>query len=204
MMVFAGVDLSQTGLAMVPATPEAIASLSWGAVEFVTIGESLPKNHSPRQRAERLVKLRRAAVAWLKRRNPTDIWFEAYPMGSGSLHNIDLVAEMGGSLRDAIFTELGIAPEASPISSARKLLLGSLSQSRLQVAIEGMLPAEVRKLGKQKAAVWAELKRMQCAFQTPDEGDAFVALNFGLHQNELPCLSMWRDEAKPQVCGREE
>ena len=181
--VFVGVDLSQAGLALLAGSPDAVASLSWGDIDAVTIGESLPKDAGPRRRAERLSKLRRAAIAWLKRRSPTDVWFEQYPMGSGSLMGLDIVAEMGGALRDAIWTELGVAPQASPISSARKLLLGSLTQARLAAATRGMAVAEVKRLGKQKAAVWGELQRIGCGFATPDEGDAFVALNFGLAQS---------------------
>src|SRR5512145_799968 len=130
MRVFAGIDLSQTGLALVTATPEVIASLDWGRIEHVTIGESLEKTGTAVELANRLVKLRRAAIAWLKRRAPTEVFFEGYP-ASGGTYSLQVVAEMGGSLRDAIFCELGIAAEASPISSARKLYLGGLSQARI-------------------------------------------------------------------------
>jgi hypothetical protein len=188
--IFAGVDLSQGGLGLVAASPDAVSRLDWGAVHYVTIGESLPKDASPEQRANRLVKLRRAAMLWLAARQVTDVVFEAYPMGSGSLHGIDLVAEMGGALRERLFDELGIAATAAPIASARKLLLGSLRRSHLVWCSRDMKPTEVRRLGQQKAAVVGELRRMGCPFETPDECDAFVALNWGLYQAELPCLSV--------------
>lgn len=188
-MVFAGIDLSQTGLALVTATPEVIASLDWGRVEHVTIGESLEKSASARQRAERLVKLRRAAIAWLRRRSPTEVWFEGYPMGRGDLFGIQVVAEMGGSLRDALLTEFGLAAESSPISSARSLFLGSLSKARLAAATQRLTKAQLRSMGIQKSAIWCEAQRMGCGLDTPDEADALVALNYGLHSRGLQCLT---------------
>jgi hypothetical protein len=187
--IFAGVDLSMIGLALVTATPEAAAKLDWSAIDHVTIGESLSADATQHQRADRLRKLRRAAMAWLARRCVTDVVFEQYPMGSGSLHGIDLVAEMGGTLRDHLLEELEIAATAAPVSSARKLLIGSLSVARLSIAVRDIPAPEVKRMGRQKAAVWAELRRMGCPFDTVDEGDAFVALNFGLYAASLPCLA---------------
>ena len=115
--------------------------------------------------------------ACLARRGVTDVVFEQYPMGSGSLHSIDLVAEMGGTLRDHLLEELEIAATGAPVSSARTLLLGSLSAARLAIAVRDVPAPKVKRMGRQKAAVWAELRRMGCPFGRPDEGDAFVALN---------------------------
>lgn len=192
-----GVDLSQTALGIVAATPEIVASCEWAAMSSVTIGEPGRKDESDAERAARLVRLVGAAttaIAGIRESyssSDNHVVFEAYPMGSGALHGIDRVAEVGGALRAAIWTRLGVAPSSAPIASARKLLTGGLTRSMIAVCHRELTPAEVRKLGRDKGAVWGYLRRLGVArtLHTPDEGDAFVALNWGLHQAGLPCLA---------------
>ena len=75
-------------------------------------------------------------------------------------------------------------------SSARKLLLGSLSHATLDAAVRGLKASQIKSIGgKQKAAVWMEIQRMGAPFGTPDEADAFVALNFGMHHAGLVCVA---------------
>lgn len=186
---FVGIDLSQSacGVVVIPVP----FACEWDRVRRVTCGAKVGRDATPEQRADHLVKLGHNVLRWLREAaGPfTDVAFEGYPMGSGSLHAIDRVAEIGGVLRRDIRVAFGIAPTASPIASARKLFLGSLSHAHLAQCVRHMKPAEVRKLGKQKAAVWAESQRMRCGFKTPDEADAFVAANWAMHEAELPAVA---------------
>lgn len=193
-----GVDLSQTALGIVAATPEIVTLGEWGAMNSITIGEPGHKSDSDEDRARRTTRLVEAAVNWMQtqwvKSHETDgkhVVFEAYPMGAGSLHGIDRVAEVGGHLRCEIWRRMYVAPSSAPIASARKLLTGGLTESMMAVCHQYLTAPEIRKLGKQKAAVWGYLIRTGVAeyLHTPDEGDAFVALNWGLHQAGLPCLA---------------
>jgi hypothetical protein len=185
--IFGGVDLSQSALGLV-AVPVPF-QCEWDRVERTTFGLTLGREHSREELAQHLQTMADTAVCWLKAKRVTDVAFEAYPLGSGALRSIDRVAEIGGALRYLVWTQLGLAPTASPIASARKLFLGSMSHAYLAHAVRHMRPAEVKKLGKQKAAVWAEAQRMRCGFGTPDEADAFVAANWGMHEQDLPAVA---------------
>ena len=185
--LFAGVDLSQTGLALVTATPEAAAKLDWSAIDHVTVGESLPSDATPLQKALRIARLRHAAILWLRKRAPTDVVFEAYPVsmqgeggGGGGLRSVAMVIEMGGALRASIAENFGIGPIDVQAGTARKILFGgSMSHARLAIPLRGSGKRPNEK-GAVKLAVRRELESLGASFNTADECDAFVALNGGL------------------------
>lgn len=196
-----GVDLSQTALGIVAATPEIVARGEWEAMDSITIGEPGAKGASDPESAKRLVNLVEAASTWIQSRqklylplysaNDVHIVFEGYPMGAGSLRGIDRVAEVGGALRCSVWVRTGVAPSSAPIASARKLLTGGLTHSMIAACHQELTPEERRQMGRDKGAIWGYLRRLGVTqyLHTPDEGDAFVALNWGLHQAGLPCLA---------------
>jgi hypothetical protein len=167
--VFVGVDLSLTGCGLV-AVPD-LWDLEWSRVRSLTVGEPLAADAPALQRIERLRSLSHVAVTFCRRHGATDVWFEAYPIGAGKmLPALHLLAELGGLLRVRLFEELGIVAHASPIASARKLILGRLPQKGAKERVA--------------QALWDSGAR----FSTVDEADAFAAANWGLHESEFPCL----------------
>lgn len=191
--LFIGVDLSQTGLGLVAAWADHVATMEWNEVQSQRFGEPMSKDWETR--ALNLRKLIIDASSWVlgvlshSVYDTATVVFEEYPMGGGTLHNIDKVAEVGGALRYRL-AQSNVFPTGAPIASARKLLLGGLDAATLTACHVGLRPAEIRAMGKTKAAVWGFLKnRCGAPFRTPDECDAFVALNWGLHEAGLPCLA---------------
>lgn len=192
-----GIDLSQASCGLVGVPHVFFDTLEWEGVRSVALGRELGSNATAWDRGCLVRDQVDGAIEWVYSHGwgpPQSVWVEAYPMGSGSLFNLDRIAEVGGAMRVAVLREWGLPMQGAPISSSRKLLLGSLSHATLDGMVQCGLEAGLytrgaaSKMGLQKAAVWAELHRMGARLFGPDAGDAFVALNFGRYASGLVCI----------------
>lgn len=165
--VVLGIDasLTGTGLVAVPADWDC----DWRRVEHVTLGVSLTRLASERERIERMQALALDVRVWAVRVGATHAWIEDVP--SGRAFNIPQLAELRGFIRSELARECRLFVERSNQSSARKLFLGALPQR------------------DRKAAVVETIDRMTNIFDSTDEKDAFVsAANWGLSELGATCI----------------
>jgi len=167
--VVLGIDasLTGTGLVAVPADWDC----DWSKVQHITLGVSLTKLATERERLERMQALAMDIRVWAVRVGVTHAWIEDVP--SGRAFNIPQLAELRGFIRSELMRELRLFVERSNQSSARKLFLGALPQR------------------DRKAVVVATVDSMTSVFDSTDEKDAFVsAANWGLSELGAPCIAL--------------
>lgn len=179
--VVLGIDasLTGTGLVAVPANWD----LDWSKVRHITLGVSLTKLSTERERLERMQAIALDVRIWAVRVGATHAWIEDVP--SGRAFNIPQLAELRGFIRSELSRECRLFVERSNQSSARKLFLGKLPQK------------------DRKTIVLQTLASMTSIFETPDEGDAFVsAANWGLSELGAPCVALPPPPPAPRASKR--
>lgn len=175
--VVLGIDASLTGTGLV-AVPLGW-DLEWRRIQHITLGVSLTKLATERERLERMQMLALDVRTWAIRVGATHAWIEDLP--TQAAFNIPQLAELRGFIRSELMRECGLFVERAPQSSIRKLFLGRLP------------PRE------RKQAVIAALDCMTDVFQTADEKDAFVVANWGLSELGAPCVALPPPPAVPRA-----
>lgn len=164
-----GIDLSTTGLGLVCVPHD--WGCDWSRVERISLGTKPGSPLPGRRRA-----LANDVVMWVSHQwgssaKPIWLWHEGYPLKGGA-YNIDLLCELGGVVKDALYTQLGLLVEPAPLESARKLFLGKLPQRG------------------RKQAVASAMSQITDRFNDGDQIDAFVAANWGLYELGLPFVAV--------------
>lgn len=166
-----GVDLSPTGLGLVALPLD--WGLDWRRCRSVVFGYSLKKTATPAEHAARMRSIVADACTFIRRCDGRYVFLEGYPiMGGKGVYNLHLVCEVGGALKLALSERLGIVPGTSPITSARRLVIGP---HRSKGAKE-LIQKAVREMGAPSA--WSD-----------HEVDAWVAANFGAHELGGTCVA---------------
>jgi hypothetical protein len=171
MTILLGLDLSTRAAAAVaiPANWDG----RWSRVATVVVGSPLRRTATDAERAHRTETIATQLVAFARHHGATQAWLEGYAFSRVTAAHT--LAELGGVVRLEL-VRAGIEVHTANLSSARKLLLGRVPRQDAKVAVQAALFA-------------AGAPRSWSA----DEGDAFVAANFGL--SELPGAFCFGTEA---------
>lgn len=158
-----GLDLSLTGAAMCE-VPIARDANDWKRVRFDTAGYGLA-NGTQHEKVRRIVRVTGRVVQFVERAETNKrgvvVFIEGYAFSRHS-SSVTKLAELGGAVRFALATELGIVAQEMTASRARTYLLGNLPRKN------------------QKAIAQATVRSFCPLTLTGDEADAFVVANAGL------------------------
>lgn len=157
MTVLLGLDLSVTAAAAV-AVP-----LNWAGdfrrVSSIVVGERLRRDATDAERARRCETIATRIVGFARSAGATHAVIEGYAFSrADAAHTL---GELGGVVRLEL-VRAGLELRTANVGTARKLLLGKVPRSDAKVA------------------VFAALRAAGATFQTPDEADAFAAVNLTL------------------------
>lgn len=179
--VVLGIDASLTGTGLVAVPSD--WDCDWKRVRHITLGVSLTKLATERERLERMQSIALDVRIWAVRVGATHAWIEDVP--SGRAFNIPQLAELRGFIRSELSRECRLFVERSNQSSARKLFLGKLPQK------------------DRKTITLQTLDSITSIFDSPDEKDAFVsAANWGLSELGAPCIALPPPPPAPRVSKR--
>src|SRR6185503_21191053 len=125
------------------------------------IGEPLRRDATDLERAHRTDSIARQVVKFVNKWRVSAAFFESYAYSKNqSAHTL---AELGGVLRLELM-RAGVRIHTANMSAARKLLLGKLPREDA------------------KGEVFKALHAMGARFESMDESDAFVCLNWGMSE----------------------
>ena len=159
MTVILGLDLSLTAAAAVAVPTDWDGD--WNRVHSVVVGEKLRHDASDAERARRTETIASRLVAFAQAERATVAFIEGYAYSlRTSAHTL---GELGGVVRLELI-RAGIEIRTANMSTARKLLLGKCPKKGA------------------KAAACDALRAAGGLFETLDESDAMVAVNFGLSE----------------------
>jgi len=129
----------------------------WSRIRRRTYGKSLPNGASDRRRIERLENIAATAVDFAREHGCAVAAIESFPYGKATAaHSL---GEASGVIKLEL-SRAGLDVTVSPISTARKLLLGSVPRKAVKLAVRDRLVA------------------LGAPFSTLDECDAFGAANY--------------------------
>jgi Holliday junction resolvasome RuvABC endonuclease subunit len=156
-MTLLGLDLSVTATAVVGCPLDWDGQ--WSRVSSLVVGEKLRRDATDAERARRTETIALRIVAFARARKAEVAFLESYAYSQRtSAHTL---GELGGVVRLELL-RAGIEIRTAPMSTARKLLLGTVPRSDV------------------KTVVFSTLRAAGARFETCDESDAFTALNFGM------------------------
>jgi hypothetical protein len=188
-----GLDLSlrAAGLALAPL--DWAPGLHWQRIVVRTVGAKLPDDATELQKVKRIAGIANTIVDFAVARGVTFAWFEQYAYNAKDSRQHAL-GELGGVVKLRLF-DAGIPFDTVPASTARAHL-GRFSAPRR--GPDGKKP----KGPSLKEQVHAALREMGApADWTPDECDAFVAVNHALIQGNHGGITVHR-EASPRAKTR--
>jgi hypothetical protein len=162
-----GIDLSLTGLGLVAFPGD--WDLDWRRIAHERHGEKLSRGASDHDRLGRMNRLADAAARFCESVRATNVWVEGYP-GSGRVYGLPALCELGGIVRHRLAGS-GLWAATSPLTTARKLVLGKLPRRD----VKRILHETLRTMGA--PASWSG-----------DELDAWVAANFGASELGACCI----------------
>ena len=168
-----GLDLSlrRSAACFIPADwePFVHGEVNWRALKTMTVGHDLKKDATPKEKAARLGKIASSISEWVSEQ--AEVAFEDYAYGMAG-HSGMMLAELGGAVKYALYTDLNIGVVPVNQSTARKFLLGKLPQK------------------DRASVVVAKLEEWGCPFATSDEKDAFVIANYWRTELGMPGLTL--------------
>lgn len=166
-----GVDLSPTGLGLVAIPLD--WDLNWSRLRAAVYGYPLSRAACVEAHVARLRSIVADACAFVRRCEATHVFLEGYPiMGGRGTFNLHLVCEVGGAMRLALSERLGLAARTSPITTARRLVVGP----HRPAGSKALIQTAVREMGA--PAAWTE-----------HEIDAWVAANYGASELGGCCVA---------------
>ena len=157
-----GLDLSLTGAAMCALRQDWAGC--WDTVRFGKAGYKLTAKRSQADRVARIVRVTSEVVRFCEgcaRLGEVKVYAEGYAFSRQS-SSVTQLAELGGAVRYALGTELGVVTQEMTASRARAYLLGKLPRKN------------------QKALAQAAVRSFCPVALTGDEADAFVVANAAL------------------------
>ena len=164
-----GLDLSLTRSAMVM-IPHDWELGDWAALDFAISGYAL-EGKDPKQSAQRLARIANEVVGFVRFHDCLHV-FQEDLVGGLAVQRGLMLAELAGAVKALLWIELEIASRPVNQSTARKLLLGRLSQKARGVAVAD----HFRALG--------------VPWEGSDEGDALCIANLGRSLLGMPCMTM--------------
>jgi hypothetical protein len=173
--VVAALDLSFSGLGAVVAPKS--WDRRWSRVLASTFTFPLKKNATERDHTKRIRQLVRDVCTWL-------VWAGVAPhstepvtiedLPSGRAFSIVPLAELRGVMRDELLSGFGVDVVFAPQAEARKLLYGTTPP-------RGLTP------GDRKRWLLDPLHAAGAHFDDDNQGDAFCAMNWRMHELGIPC-----------------
>lgn len=163
-MSIVGIDSSLTAFGMC-AIPADFAPNDWTRLKARTI-VTLPGTID----AIRFEHIARCAVSFCNAVDADEVFIEDSNVWSGSTKRL---CKLSGVVEHELYKELGIAPRLVNVSSARKLLLGSVPRQE--------------KLAK--VVVLESLRSLGGRFEDDAQSDAFAVANWGRSEMGLWCVS---------------
>lgn len=159
--VVVGVDLSHRGLGLCAVPSD--WDLNWSRLETARLIAPLRKDATEGELIERRKKLAGSVLTFCARLRATSAWIESYPL-SGRVYGLAGLCELGGVVKHMLLVS-DCEVNTSPISSARKLVLGKLPRRDVKLIVH----ETIKSMGAPEA--WSG-----------DEIDAWVAANWGCSQ----------------------
>lgn len=167
-----GIDLSLRGLgvAVIPAAWD----LDPRRAKAHTLGLDLKRDASPAERVERLEKLVNDVSECVRHYGVTHAWVESYAFNQTSMaHSL---GEIGGAVKLDLYRRF-------------RIVVQTANQTRARHLVYGQLPPRGITDKQRKAWLLEPLRLAGLTLDDHNQGDAFVAVSFGLLELGAPALT---------------